>query len=133
MRRRDFVTKLLGIAVAPVSTTKPAPKAPLIRNGPAGTTGSWITIGRDYDTVTVPPNTTIRWGVPGRWLVKVVSDTVRIDAGTLGPDPAYGVEKRCDKWTGSGPAPDPNADTSSITPPPDASRVVGNFTGSNIG
>ena len=62
-------------------------------------TQTWEQIGVETQTVTVPPNTRVRYGTPGKWVEKTVSGSFRIDNGFFASDPAPGIGKICQKST----------------------------------
>jgi len=64
------------------------------------TTEAWTKLGNEHDTVTVPPNTTIRYGANGLYVIRVMSGTFVADNTTFG-DPIPGVPKEIDQFLGS--------------------------------
>ena len=53
---------------------------------------NWIQIAKEGATVTVPPNTTVRYGADTRWVTKVLSGSVMANNATFG-DPAFNAVK----------------------------------------
>ena len=56
-------------------------------------TVTWTKIGQQHSYVTVPPNTRVRYGIPGKWIESVKSGGFIANNSTLGGDPAYGLDK----------------------------------------
>ena len=56
-------------------------------------TVTWTKIGQQHSYVTVPPNTKVRYGIPGKWIESVKSGGFIANNSTMGGDPAYGLDK----------------------------------------
>ena len=54
---------------------------------------TWTRLGQQYSYFTVPPNTRVRYGVPGRWIESVKSGGFIGEPSTMGGDPAPGLLK----------------------------------------
>ena len=60
-------------------------------------TGRWLRLGFENDTVTVGPNTLVRYGHGNRWTERVLTGTFRADNNLFG-DPAPGVRKEIERF-----------------------------------
>ena len=67
---------------------------------PASSPATWQRLGGEWDTVTVPAETTVRYGANGVYVQKVVSGTFRATNEFFGGDPVPGVLKAVDALVG---------------------------------
>lgn len=59
-----------------------------------GTSVTWTKIGQEGSYITVPPNTRVRYGVPGgKWIESVKTGGFIVNNSTMGGDPAVGSGK----------------------------------------
>lgn len=59
--------------------------------------GHWVKLADEGQTVTVPPNSHVRYGAGDNWAERVMAGTFRADNSTFG-DPIYGVSKRIELY-----------------------------------
>jgi hypothetical protein len=59
---------------------------------------AWKFLGYEGATVTVPANTTVRYGIAGSFATKVLSGSFQISNGTFGSDPASGATKYAEAY-----------------------------------
>lgn len=57
---------------------------------------SWVTLGYEGDSVTVPANSTVRYGIDGHFVTRTASGSFTVTNDFFGSDPAYGSRKRVD-------------------------------------
>ena len=82
---------------APAATAASADHADAQTTATKATTSSWTRIGSEGQWITVPANTTVRYGANGAYLQKVVSSTFQATNAFFGGDPVVGVAKSVDK------------------------------------
>jgi hypothetical protein len=60
-----------------------------------GKSNKWINIGYEWDTLSLPSGTTIRYGLDINWIEKVVQNNIAFQASNqyFGGDPSYGNRK----------------------------------------
>ncbi|MEX0597827.1 MAG: hypothetical protein WD512_15145, partial [Candidatus Paceibacterota bacterium] len=59
---------------------------------------SWIILGGDFGFVTVPDNTTVRYGRGSRWITKLVSGKFQVIPAFFGRDPYPNKKKTLQAW-----------------------------------
>lgn len=120
-----------GAAADPAPTAATPAPAPTPATSPSTTpAGSWVHLANEGDPATVAPNTTVRYGLPGLWVTKVLSGSFQISNDTFGSDPAYGSAKIAEVWVPAG------ADTAppAATPAPVATPTTADAPGTvNVG
>lgn len=83
----------------PVPTPVPVPATPVGTTPAPAFIGSWGTLGKEGDALTVAPNTMVRYGVAGQWKLKTVSDAFTASNDFFGGDPAVGIAKTVEVFT----------------------------------
>lgn len=58
----------------------------------------WKHLGKENDTVSVPPNSRVRYGIDNQWVEKIMSGTFMVCNNIFG-DPAYGIGKCIQIWS----------------------------------
>lgn len=76
--------------------------------------GTWTRLATENQPFTVGTNQTVRFGVAGLYVQRVVSGTGQCTLDFFGSDPAQGQVKFCDVLDGTAP-PDPNVGTALIS------------------
>lgn len=62
-------------------------------------TFTWETIGSETQTISVPPNTNLRYGANNNWVYKTASGSFTVGNTFFGSDPVPGQAKTCQKST----------------------------------
>ena len=96
--------ELLGASQAAAASVAAPAAAPAASPAAAPAGGSWVGVGREWDTVTVGADTTVRYGANGAYVQKVVSGTFRATNEFFGSDPAPGVYKQVEALVTAGSA-----------------------------
>jgi hypothetical protein len=84
---------------------------------------TWTSMGIEPQTVTIPPNSTVRYGVTpfDRYIESKASGALTLGSTTFGRDPAPGAYKRL-FLQGSAPAVSPPTTTATVLPPTESMR-----------
>lgn len=116
---RDYLRYELGLleaAIAAIPADVPAPAPP-----PAPAPDSWQPIAAESADFVLDRRAVVRFGVGTQWAEATLeSGTHSCNPWGVWGDPAPGVQKTCQIWTGAAPAPTPVPAPPAPTPPPPA-------------
>lgn len=71
-----------------------APDAPVAEPQPEPVAEQWVTVGNEFETVTVPEGSIVRYGSGDAWVQMDVSGTFVATNDFFGEDPAVGIRKQ---------------------------------------
>ncbi len=63
-----------------------------------GSQAAWVKVADENQVFTISGSQLVRFGAGSSWIEKTVSGNSKCDRFVFGSDPAYGVQKTCERW-----------------------------------